>query len=69
MPDAKWLRDHWDEIVALPLTSAAVRLCAVSGCKHEAFAGGLCKPHYRVAQRRFRGGPQSPDRLPDGGRS
>lgn len=65
MPDADWLRNNWDAIVALPPTRAVVRPCAVRVCAHEAFAGGLCKPHYRIAQRRFRGVSQSPARLHD----
>lgn len=64
MSDAKWLRQNWSEIVALPPTRAAVRFCAVRDCAHEAFAGGLCKPHYRTAQRRFSRAAQPREGLP-----
>ena len=67
MPDAEWLRTNWLEILALPAFPGAARGCAVRGCDRDAWAGGLCKSHYQIAKRRFRGDPQSPDALPGGG--
>ena len=47
-----WLAENWDAALAQPLLPP-LNPCSVGGCDRHATIRGLCREHYRRAQRVF----------------
>jgi hypothetical protein len=52
-PTPDWLTRNYEEISELPPAAREAKTCFVACCERDVWLGGLCRPHHRMARKKF----------------